>query len=810
MAPSIRLSRSRGSTSNLASPANSSPAPAPGDLSRRSSGRAAAARIYQTTQQLARYADEEEDEDDDEDDDEDAEGEEDDEGVGPAATPSRIAGGSRRASSGRAAAARGRGQSSGTTVRLRGRPPGRAAASQSRLPFPQAEEEDEDEDEDEDEEDEEDEPMPEATPSASRSRGRPKGRVSAARGTPRGRGRGARGRPSLSSARKVSDDEEDGDDSRSHAGEEEEERPAFKKRPSRLQGFSLVLDNSQTLLARIPNPDPTADDKGRRGRGGPRGRGRPRKNRSQTTRIIEDSEDEDSDDDRPRPKDPNEVEVDDDHAVPPDEKFKVKLMGKEYILDCDELELPGDEEGDKKIDANGNLLGGRVWKAAPFTSSMRSNPHKVYLLSVDAARTVGFRDSLSLFRSHLRLVKLALLPQEKDDLIAAGRLNAQLRGRNVTIVTAKSVFKQFGAKAIKGGRAVIDDYYEADAKAALEKSGRHEDQGQVVEAEDYRSHAERRRDADRERDRTRRPPDAHTTALYDFHGNLITTTFGDNGAPPFVRSSGWPSRRAAQIRADLSEENWMLEMARNVQGMNAELAENRKERLMKFTDPVEGVSAAYAEEQQRLQEKRKAKMQQQYGQIQQLAPSRLQLLPGELMDVDGVGSASAAGGEDGSATIAPVHPVDLSGQASPTVGDAESAVTPLAPATTDEVGDDDDDHEADRYKDLTNVLAPPVGLYDPTTNLPHFSSSTQPRAARIEKIGKRPLFQSLTGREEEAEKEEEVAMQKRQRERAVLLGTRIGSGAMGVASWSTAVDVGVLNGAGKASLIPAGGGGGEI
>lgn len=257
----------------------------------------------------------------------------------------------------------------------------------------------------------------------------------------------------------------------------------------------------------------------------------------------------------------------------------------------------------------------------------------------------------------------------------------------------------------------------------------------------------------------------------------------------------------------------MLEMARNVQGMNAELAENRKERLMKFTDPVEGVSAAYAEEQQRLQEKRKARLQQQYSQNQHLAPSRLQLLPGELMDVDGVGTAaglgSSAGGEDGSATTAPVHPVEIPGQALPAAGDAESAVTPLAPATSDGGGDEVDDHEADRYKDLTNVLAPPVGLYDPTTNLPHFPSSTQPRAARIEKIGKRPLFQSLAG-EGEKDGEEETAMRKRQRERAVLLGTRIGSGAMGVASWSTAVDVGELNGAGKASLIPAGCEGGEM
>lgn len=90
-----------------------------------------------------------------------------------------------------------------------------------------------------------------------------------------------------------------------------------------------------------------------------------------------------------------------------------------------------------------------MWKCSPFTSTLRSNPHKVYLMSVDAARATGFRDSLTFFRSNLNLIKLSLLQQEKDDLIAAGRLNGQLRGRNVTIVAARNVFKLFGAKCVK-------------------------------------------------------------------------------------------------------------------------------------------------------------------------------------------------------------------------------------------------------------------------------------------------------------------------------------------------------------------------
>lgn len=95
-----------------------------------------------------------------------------------------------------------------------------------------------------------------------------------------------------------------------------------------------------------------------------------------------------------------------------------------------------------------------------------------------------------------------------------------------------------------------------------------------------RTAAEIRRQADKERDRSRRPPDAIQIATNDPQGKVITTTFGDNGASPFMRSVNHISRRLAQQRADLTEENWMFEMALSVRGMNSELEQYRKDRLM--------------------------------------------------------------------------------------------------------------------------------------------------------------------------------------------------------------------------------------
>lgn len=553
----------------------------------------------------------------------------------------------------------------------------------------------------------------------------PPARRSVARKKPKAKTRGkprasttARNRKQYGEASDEGDDDEHGS------------LPPFKKRFSRTRGFRLVVDNGQTALQRFDSESEDEDPQGAkgRGRGRPKSRaragrrpGRPPRRGLPAVRIIEDSEDEDSADDRPRPKGPPPYHEPSD--VPPAEVFRAKIGGKIWVMESDELVLPDDPDGDTKIDKLGRCLGGRQWKPASFTSSLRVNPHKVYFLAVDAARACGFRDSLTFFRADTRLVRINLLQQEKDDLIATGRLHSQQRGRNVTFVGARNVFKIYGAKVVKNGRAVIDDYYESEAKAKLERTGKADTVGQLLPEEDHRSNEQRRRDADRERDRTRRPPDAITHVTTDPGGRLITTVFGDNGASPFMRSLNWPSRRMTQQRADLTEENWLIEMSRNVQGMNRELAENRLERLVKFRkwheSPDDGKVQRILEQQQ-----------QEDAEAVALATTNVDIVESHLSALD-----------------------------------AQRAAAARTAATT----------KRDRAQDLhDHENSGPVGLYDPTTNLPHVALSTQPKKARIEKVSSRPLFSV----------EDELDAKLRSKP-AVLGGKKIGSGAWGVASWRT-------------------------
>lgn len=143
---------------------------------------------------------------------------------------------------------------------------------------------------------------------------------------------------------------------------------------------------------------------------------------------------------------------------------------KTYVFEDDELITEEDEKGNEKVDKNGNLLGGefitscgeltftntgslcvgRVFKADTFCSPWRANQDKRYMLSIEAARTSGFRDSLYYFRRNPAVVKLTLSQAEKDHLISLGRLSVSLKSRSVTIVTARSAFKLHGAKMVKG------------------------------------------------------------------------------------------------------------------------------------------------------------------------------------------------------------------------------------------------------------------------------------------------------------------------------------------------------------------------
>ncbi|KIH87118.1 chromatin structure-remodeling complex protein RSC7 [Sporothrix brasiliensis 5110] len=122
----------------------------------------------------------------------------------------------------------------------------------------------------------------------------------------------------------------------------------------------------------------------------------------------------------------------------------------------DELDLPEDPVGETKVDKDGNLQGGREYRCRTFTVAGRGS--RLYMLSTEPARCVGFRDSYLFFTKHKRLYKIIVGDDEKRDMIERDIIPHSYKGRAIGIVTARSVFREFGALIIVGGRRVIDDY----------------------------------------------------------------------------------------------------------------------------------------------------------------------------------------------------------------------------------------------------------------------------------------------------------------------------------------------------------------
>jgi chromatin structure-remodeling complex protein RSC7 len=122
----------------------------------------------------------------------------------------------------------------------------------------------------------------------------------------------------------------------------------------------------------------------------------------------------------------------------------------------DEVELPEDPEGETKVDKMGHLQDGREYRCRTFTVLGRGE--RLYMLSTEPARCVGFRDSYLFFAKHKRLYKIIIDEEEKRDMIDREIIPHSYKGRAIGIVTARSVFREFGAQIIVGGKRIIDDY----------------------------------------------------------------------------------------------------------------------------------------------------------------------------------------------------------------------------------------------------------------------------------------------------------------------------------------------------------------
>ncbi|PLB43916.1 nuclear localization protein [Aspergillus steynii IBT 23096] len=121
-----------------------------------------------------------------------------------------------------------------------------------------------------------------------------------------------------------------------------------------------------------------------------------------------------------------------------------------------------DEAGEKKVDAMGYPQGNREYKCRTFRVPLRGA--KLFMLATECARVLGYRDSYLLFNKNRSLHKIIATQIEKDDLISQDILPYSYRSRQIAIVTAKSMFRQFGSRVIVNGRRVRDDYWESKAR----------------------------------------------------------------------------------------------------------------------------------------------------------------------------------------------------------------------------------------------------------------------------------------------------------------------------------------------------------
>ncbi|KAF2115875.1 nuclear localization protein [Lophiotrema nucula] len=223
----------------------------------------------------------------------------------------------------------------------------------------------------------------------------------------------------------------------------------------------------------------------------------------------------------------------------------------------DEVDLPEDAEGEEKVDKLGNLQGGRDYRVRVFTIGGRGD--RLYMLSTEPARCTGFRDSYLFFTKHMQLHKIIIDDTEKRDLIDRDIIPHSYKGRAIGVVTARSVFREFGARIIIGGKRVIDDYYVAAAKE------RGDVEGEIADPND----------------KLPPPGEPYNKNQYvAWHG---ASSVYHTGVPSVPTAAGKPL--PGKRKVNITSANWQFEHGRAASRFNASLSALRKANLNGIYDP---------------------------------------------------------------------------------------------------------------------------------------------------------------------------------------------------------------------------------
>lgn len=211
----------------------------------------------------------------------------------------------------------------------------------------------------------------------------------------------------------------------------------------------------------------------------------------------------------------------------------------------DEVVLPDDPEGETKVDKNGYLQADRDYRVRVFTIKGRGK--RLYMLSTEPARCTGFRDSYLFFTKHMSLYKIIIDDEEKRDLIERDLIPHSYKGRAIGVVTARSVFREFGARIVINGKKVTDDYHEQAAR------DRGDVEGELADPND------------------RLPPAGqpyNKNQYVAWHG--ASSVYHTN-APAAPVPVGRPPVLGKTRKSNLTTANWMLEHARNASNFNSML-----------------------------------------------------------------------------------------------------------------------------------------------------------------------------------------------------------------------------------------------
>ncbi|WEW55035.1 chromatin structure-remodeling complex subunit RSC7 [Emydomyces testavorans] len=218
----------------------------------------------------------------------------------------------------------------------------------------------------------------------------------------------------------------------------------------------------------------------------------------------------------------------------------------------DEVDLPEDPEGETKVDKLGNLLGGREYRVRTFTILDRGE--RQYMLSTEPARCIGFRDSYLFFQKHKLLYKIIIDDDAKRNLIERQIIPHSYKGRAIGVVTARSVFREFGAKIVIGGRKIIDEY---NVKAARERG---DVEGELAVPDDILPG----------------PGETYDRNRYvAWHG---ASSVYHSGAPSVPMPAG-KTMDARKKKVIVTGDNWMIEHARATSTFNSSLANARRKVL---------------------------------------------------------------------------------------------------------------------------------------------------------------------------------------------------------------------------------------